>query len=252
MARPKTDDPEARAKIIAAAEELFAERGFAGTSIRDIAQKADITGAMLHYYFGNKENLYQTILETAVAGVRSLISETAASKQPTREQLAQFIEADAAYILGHANLTRIVFREMLAGGQQITKIFQKYRVNNYAMLRGIMDEGVRRNELRPLDVALAPISLMGMLMIFQAFRPVISIALNKPTYDEEFIKRVAAHTADLFLHGAQNPAVAKAQAKKTAKATATIKTQVQNRAKKHMAAKTTAKQNPNTAKKVKR
>ena len=193
---------------MAAAEELFAERGFAGTSIRDIAQKAKVTGAMLHYYFGNKEKLYSALLEKAVVGIRSLISETAASQKPAQEQLAQFIEGDANYILNHANLTRIVFREMLAGGKEIGKIFQQYRVNNYALLRGIMEEGARRNELRQMDIALAPISLMGMLMIFQAFRPVISIALNLTEYDDDFIKRVATHTADLFLNGALNQSAA--------------------------------------------
>ena len=179
-----------------AAEELFAARGFAGTSIRNLAQKAGVTGAMLHYYFGNKEKLYSAILEKAVAGVRSLISETAASQKPAREQLTQFIEADASYILSHANLTRIVLREMLAGGKEMTKIFQKYRVNNYAMLRGIMTQGARRNELRQMDIALAPISLMGMLMIFQAFRPIISVALNINEYDEDFIKRAAADVVE--------------------------------------------------------
>src|SRR5437868_4158989 len=167
MARPKTDDPEVRANILAAAEELFAAQGFAGTSIRDIAQKAGVTGAMLHYYFGNKEALYTTLLEKAVAGIRSLIAETAASPEPSQERLTRFIEADADYILRHANLTRIVFREMLAGGTRLVEIFQKYRVNNYAMLRDIMIEGAERKELRQMDIELAPISLMGMLMIFQ-------------------------------------------------------------------------------------
>jgi AcrR family transcriptional regulator len=217
MARPKTDDPEVRANILTAAEELFAARGFAGTSIRHIAQKAGVTGAMLHYYFGNKETLYSTLLEKAVAGIRSLIAETAASPEPARERLTQFIEADATYILKHANLTRIVFREMLAGGTKLVTIFQKYRVNNYAMLRDIMTEGAERKELRQMDIELAPISLMGMLMIFQVFRPVISIALNKPEYDDAFIKRVAAHTADLFLNGAQNQIPSVASAKRISK-----------------------------------
>src|SRR5947207_3719805 len=108
MARPRTDDSQARARIIAAAEELFAARGFAGTSVRDITQKAGVTGAMLHYYFGNKEGLYQTILEYGVAKVRSIISQTAGSPAPTRERLAHFIEAEAAYILHHPNLARII------------------------------------------------------------------------------------------------------------------------------------------------
>lgn len=215
MARPKTDDPEVRAHILAAAEELFAAQGFAGTSIRDIAQKAGVTGAMLHYYFGNKEALYTTLLEKAVAGIRSLIAETAASPEPSQERLTRFIEADADYILKQANLARIVFREMLAGGTRLVEIFQKYKVNNYAMLRDIMTEGAERKELRQMDIELAPISLMGMLMIFQVFRPVISIALNKPEYDDDFIQRVATHTADLFFNGVQNQTPAVAGAKRT-------------------------------------
>jgi TetR/AcrR family transcriptional regulator len=215
MARPRRDDPEARGRILAAAEELFAARGFAGTSIRDIARKAGVTGAMLHYYFGNKESLYNTLLEKAVAGIRSLIVETAATPEPAQQRLTRFIEADAGYILSQANLTRIVFRELLAGGKELVKIFQKYQVNNYALLRDIMTEGRRHKELRELDVELAPISLMGMLMVFQVFRPIISVVLKQPVYDESFIQRVAAHTADLFLNGARNPAPDKARASRT-------------------------------------
>jgi AcrR family transcriptional regulator len=179
---------------------------------------------MLHYYFGNKETLYTTLLEKAVAEIRSLIAETAASPKPARQRLTQFIEADANYILKHANLARIVFREMLAGGKELVKIFQKYRVNNYAMLRDIMTEGARHKELREMDIELAPISLMGMLMIFQVFRPVIALVLNKPVYDEAFIRRVAAHTADLFLNGAQNRTKNRTRAKPKTATQATEKT----------------------------
>src|ERR1051325_4820809 len=174
MARPKTGDPEARANIIAAAEELFASRGFAGTSVRDITRRAGVTGAMLHYYFGNKDGLYQATLDHAVATIRSLISQSVEGPGPVRERLAQFIEAEATYILRHPNLARIVLRELLAGGDNLVKAFQKYSVNNYALLRGIIQEGVRQKELRPLDVELEPISLMGMIVIFQVFRRVIS------------------------------------------------------------------------------
>jgi AcrR family transcriptional regulator len=49
MARPKTDDSEARAKIAAAAEQLFAARGYDGTVVRDIARAAGVNAAMIHY-----------------------------------------------------------------------------------------------------------------------------------------------------------------------------------------------------------
>ena len=44
-------------KIMEAAEELFAEKGFSGTSVRDIADAADVNVAMISYYFGSKEKM---------------------------------------------------------------------------------------------------------------------------------------------------------------------------------------------------
>lgn len=202
MARQKADDPEARAKIAAAAEELFAARGFDGTAIRDIARKARVNGAMIHYYFGNKEGLYRAMLEGVASRVRALLIETTGGSGTTKERLARFVDAYAAYMLSQPNLARILYREMLTGAKHIRKIAQQYAATNYTMLRNVISDGVQRGELREIDAELAPISLMGMVVIFQFLRPIISVALGNTEYDERFVGRVAAHTLDLFLHGA--------------------------------------------------
>ncbi len=50
-------------KILEVAEELFAEKGFEGTSVRDIAQKAEVNIAMISYYFGSKEKLLEALID---------------------------------------------------------------------------------------------------------------------------------------------------------------------------------------------
>lgn len=202
MARPKLDDSEARAKISAAAEELFAARGYAGTAVREIAEKAGVNGAMIHYYFQSKEGLYRAILESAASRVRAMLVETTGGDLSTRDRLARFVEAYAAYILSHPNLARILYREMLAGGRQLIKITQKYAVTNYTLLRETMAEGVKRGELRKIDIDLAPVSLMGMVVVFQLIRPIMAAVVGVTEYDKRFIKRLSAHTVDLFLNGA--------------------------------------------------
>src|ERR1700733_6973121 len=52
-----------REHILVVAEELFAEKGFDGTSVRDIAQQAGVNLAMISYYFGSKEKLLESLLE---------------------------------------------------------------------------------------------------------------------------------------------------------------------------------------------
>jgi|SRR5947209_8596171 len=205
MARPKTDDPEARAKILTAAEELFAEHGFAGVGVRQIAAAAGVNGAMIHYYFGNKENLYRAIIENAATTVRGLIADAMRSATTLEERLTRFVKAYAGYIFGHPHLARILSREMLAGGHHLMQIIPKYAATNYGMLREAMAEGMRRGELRQIDVDLAPISLIGMIVVFQLVRPIITLGLGKLQFDERFIERLAAHTVDLFLNGAVAP-----------------------------------------------
>lgn len=61
-------DLDARDKIIVAASKLFAEKGFEGTSTRDIVNEAGVNLSLISYYFGGKEALYKVVLNEAMQG----------------------------------------------------------------------------------------------------------------------------------------------------------------------------------------
>ncbi|MBQ0848275.1 TetR family transcriptional regulator [Streptomyces sp. BH-SS-21] len=60
------DAPAARDRILAAAREEFAERGFEKTSMRAIAKSADVDSALVHHYFGTKEQVFEASIEVAI------------------------------------------------------------------------------------------------------------------------------------------------------------------------------------------
>ena len=130
---------------------------------------------------------------------------------------SKLIEAELTYITSHARLSRILFRELLAGGHHILAILEKFPLNNYQLMRQVISSGVAKKELRHLDLDLAPISLMGMIVVFQVFRPVIARVLEGPEYNRQFIRRLSRHTADLFLHGALRKPEARKPEKRTRK-----------------------------------
>lgn len=214
MARPKTIDPQARANILAAAERLFAARGYEGAAVRDIAKEANVNGAMVHYYFGSKESLYHAVIESAATTVRSLMIETTAGTASIEQKLARFVEAYAGYLFSHKDLARILHRELLSGGKHLKELIQ-YPMANYAILREALAEGIRSGELRRIDLDLAPISLMGMIVVFQLIHPVMS-AVTGAAADQKTIKRLAAHTVDLFLNGAKKARNARTMKKRPA------------------------------------
>ena len=67
------DFNEKQIQIIETAEILFAERGFDGTSVRDIADEAGVNIAMISYYFGSKEKLMEALFELRVGSVKSRV-----------------------------------------------------------------------------------------------------------------------------------------------------------------------------------
>ena len=67
------DFNEKQIQIIETAEILFAERGFDGTSVRDIADEAGVNVAMISYYFGSKEKLMEALFELRVGSVKSRV-----------------------------------------------------------------------------------------------------------------------------------------------------------------------------------
>ena len=66
---------EKREYILTVALELFGQKGFEGTSVRDIACKANVNVAMISYYFGSKEKMFQSIVEHKASHLKDVFRE---------------------------------------------------------------------------------------------------------------------------------------------------------------------------------
>lgn len=66
--KPNKGSPDVRAKLLAAAVALFAEQGVAGTTVAEIAARAHVTSAMVHYYFKTKDQLLDAVVEEKLIG----------------------------------------------------------------------------------------------------------------------------------------------------------------------------------------
>ncbi|MFI6408818.1 TetR family transcriptional regulator [Streptomyces sp. NPDC050548] len=64
---PRTESADTRDRILAAAREVFSERGYEKTSVRAIAKAAGVDSALVHHYFGTKEQVFESAVEVAFA-----------------------------------------------------------------------------------------------------------------------------------------------------------------------------------------
>ncbi len=103
-----------RTRILAAAEELFAERGFSGATMAAIAARAGLPKANLHYYFGTKQALYRAVIDNIMALWLQAFGEITVESDPA-EALSAYIRAKVAYSRDRPLASRIFAGEIIRG-----------------------------------------------------------------------------------------------------------------------------------------
>ena len=120
MRKPKA--PEAnRARIVAAAIDEFAARGFKGASMDAIAARTHTTRALINYYFGSKEQLYLAVLEGVYAEIREAEAELDLDHLEPAAAIRRIVEFTYHYYLEHEGFVRIVVAENQARGRHLRK-----------------------------------------------------------------------------------------------------------------------------------
>ena len=124
-AAPGGAAPQTRERILDVAEQLFAERGFAGTSVRDIAASAGLTAASLYNHFDGKEALYDAVLER---GIRPLVllMQTRAGSDPGGETSAALVGEVMEHMRRRPHLPRLIQHEALTGGAHVTRLAREW------------------------------------------------------------------------------------------------------------------------------
>lgn len=186
-------DADARERIAAVAEALFAERGYAGTSMQAIADGAKVNKAMLYYYFKDKRDLYRSIIQTGLDALSSILDEIGADASSAREKVADFARRSYMVFASKRSVVRILYREVMGLGEKIDLPLGKYILKNFAKLEGIIREGIRHGEFRSVDPRLAARSLLGVLNLFIT-EPFVTGEAFPPN-------RVVKHTVELFCRG---------------------------------------------------
>lgn len=121
-------DPEStRERILDVAEALFAERGLAGTAVRDIAREAGLTAPSLYNHFDGKQALYEAVLARGVQPLFAIITETNADAGSLSDEARQAasertLDAIMDHLAHHPNIAKLIQHESLTGGPSLSHI----------------------------------------------------------------------------------------------------------------------------------
>lgn len=170
------DDPKER--ILSAAGEEFAERGFESTTVRDICLAAGVNVAAVNYYFGDKQKLYNEAVRQAH---QRLVAQVPLSPwpegTPAREKLRSFIGNVLERMLGFGRPrweTRLMLREVLHPTDACRDLVQDYIRPQFERLVAILDELADR-QLDAAHLRRLSVSIFGQMFVYRAAGDVVGM-----------------------------------------------------------------------------
>ncbi|WP_419870342.1 TetR/AcrR family transcriptional regulator [Chryseobacterium sp. CT-SW4] len=132
--------------ILFAAEKLFAEKGFQGTSTREISKAANVNISMISYYFGSKEKLYERLVEYRMSEgqffSKDILERTDINEW---EKINKIVDQFASRVRNHKRFYRIMQREQLhTENPQIVRYLKQTKMGFISMYSKILESGIQK------------------------------------------------------------------------------------------------------------
>ena len=197
---------EKQIQIMEAAEELFAEKGFDGTSVRDIADEAGVNLAMISYYFGSKEKLMESLFKYRGESIKLQLESMLENKElSSLQKVYGLIDNYIVRIMKQQCFHKILSREQMVYMKgTTTQLILELKKMNQELVKKLIEEGQKRGEFKKnIDVPLMMATLIGTtshLVTTQHYYRKLNNLESLP--DEEFEKHIkkklSNHLKSLF------------------------------------------------------
>ena len=164
--------------ILQAAEEEFLLKGFAGARTTEIAQKAGVNHAMLHYYFNTKEQLFEQVMAEKIALFRdSVASVFEQSDMPVLEQIKEAMSRHFDFVRQNPLLPRFIINEISVRPEYIESIKSKLLPiagNAFRKLQQSLDEASAHGEICQIDARTLMLDIVSLNLFVFIAHPIIS------------------------------------------------------------------------------
>lgn len=196
-ARHRTRPPAPGARRIeGAARRLFANRGFAGTSMADIAAAAGVSKATVFHHYRNKRQLYESLVGDAFAGFREQLIPLLDAEGDVQGSLRDFAAAHVERLTRMQGTMRLIAREMLSGAAGSgDELVSGEMSRNFSLLVDALRRGQARGTVRSdADPGLAVFLLLcSSWFVFQTGalvrrNPDLAVAASTDTYAAELAR----------------------------------------------------------------
>ncbi|KQC08682.1 MAG: hypothetical protein APR62_04170 [Smithella sp. SDB] len=159
-------------KILAAARMVFAEKGYSGAHVDEIAVRAGVNKATLYYQIGDKDTLYANVIHQVLGNTAQNIAASVAKVDHPEEKLKAYIKYIADAVDTNPEWTPIMMREMAADGAHLPRVVIEDIVAVLTILIGILDEGIKKRIFIEVPPFLIHMMIVGTILCYKKAVPI--------------------------------------------------------------------------------
>lgn len=158
---------DARALLLDAAVSLFAEQGIAGTTIAEIALRAGVTPAMVHYYFINRDRLLDALVKERLLRILTAVWSPVTESTEAVPMLRGLVQRILKAVDVNPWLPSLWIREIVAeGGQLRPRLLKVVPFEDFRHMINVVTAAQRRGEVSPqLEPRLMPVAVIGLTLL---------------------------------------------------------------------------------------
>lgn len=170
----KDTKPNIKAQILQAAEKEFLWAGYAGARMTNIAKRAGVTHAMLHYYFQSKVNLFEMVFRQKAGMFFGSFATIMEQPLPFTEKISHFIEMHLTILKVHPNIPMFLISEATKNPDLLkASIVQDAENNPFMKFRRLFEKEIRKAVRQQIIRSIEPIEVLLMIFSLNIF-PVLA------------------------------------------------------------------------------
>lgn len=192
-----------RERILAAALDEFAGRGFDGTTTAEIARRAGVTQPLVHYHFDSKDALWRAAVSEAFTGALSAFDGVMAelADLDTLDQMKVLVRRFVRFCAAHPEIGRMISYEGVQGGPRLTWLLEHNLNGDFAWFRDLYDRAVDEGVVKdlPAEHVLTSFSAAGAYLFI--VKAAMWQSYGMDVTDPAVVETHADTIVELFFHG---------------------------------------------------
>lgn len=185
MDKIKTENTET--EILIAAKEIFQQKGMAGARMQEIADKAKINKALLHYYYRSKQLLFEAVFKSAFSLLAPQLNKVLNDDSDLFEKIRKFTENYVSFVIKHPYLPNFVIQELNKNPEFVQKLRSEKNFPSIEKFKLQVSDAINQGIIKPIEAEQLFINIISLNIFPFIGEPLLMALVN---VDEESYNKI--------------------------------------------------------------